>query len=98
MTTKQTPIGYFVDDNGNSRTTEKAPDGCHFAYKDKPTYREVWIVSDNSGEVMEEYVLWPSLEALSAAGVDVSCFDKLSKSSNVVDNADVQSRPRKMRT
>lgn len=66
-------LGYYVDEGtGRVCSTSMAPSGCHFEFKDKKGFREVWIVADQDGEVLQEAVFWPSLEALAAAGVDVS--------------------------
>lgn len=63
--------GYYVNVNGAVCCADVAPRGCHFSFHDKKAYREVWIVSDRDGEVIEEYVLWPSLTAMAAGGVDL---------------------------
>lgn len=66
-------LGYYVDEGtGRVCSTAMAPSGCHFEFKDKEGFREVWIVADQDGEVLQEAVFWLSLEALAAAGVDVS--------------------------
>lgn len=65
--------GFYVDEgSGKVKSTEQAPDGCHFEFHDKGSYVSVWIVADSDGEVLQENVLWPSLTALSEAGVDVT--------------------------
>ncbi len=65
--------GFYVDEgSGKVKSTEKAPDGCHFEFHDKGSYVAVWIVADSDGEVLQESVLWTSLTALSEAGVDVT--------------------------
>ena len=46
--------------------------GLSLEFKIRGGYQEAWIVSDTDFEVLQEVVLWPSLEALAAAGVDVS--------------------------
>ena len=51
-----------------------APAGYHFSFKDAATYREIWIIDAESGEVFEEYVWWPSLQAMADGGVDVSTY------------------------
>lgn len=52
--------------------TTTPPAGCHFEFHEKETHRQIWIVADSDGEVLQEVVFWPSLEALAAAGVDVT--------------------------
>ena len=60
--------GYYVDEwTGLVCSTSKAPSGCHFEFKVKEDYHEVWIVADKDGEVLQEAVFWESLEALVAA-------------------------------
>ena len=60
--------GYYVDEwTGLVCSTSKAPSGCHFEFKVKEGYHEVWIVADKDGEVLQEAVFWESLEALVAA-------------------------------
>ena len=60
--------GYYVDEwTGLVCSTSKAPFGCHFEFKDKRGFHEVWIVSNKDGEVLQEAVFWESLEALVAA-------------------------------
>ena len=60
--------GYYVDEwTGLVCSTSKAPSGCHFEFKVKEGYHEVWIVADKDGEVLQEAVFWDSLEALVAA-------------------------------
>ena len=59
--------GYYVDEwTGLVCSTSKAPSGCHFEFKVKEGYHEVWIVADKDGEVLQEAVFWESLEALVA--------------------------------
>lgn len=65
---------FFVDQDGVVCTTAVAPEGMHYEFEEKPTYRNVLLVVTATGEVDNEYVLWDSLEALSTAGVDVSRF------------------------
>lgn len=68
-----TMLGYYVDQgNGMVCSTAMAPSGCHFEFKDKEGFNEVWIVADRDGEVLQEMVFWPSLEELAAGGVDVT--------------------------
>ena len=60
--------GYYVDEwTGLVCSTSKAPFGCHFEFKVREGYHEVWIVSNKDGEVLQEAVFWESLEALVAA-------------------------------
>ena len=60
--------GYYVDEwTGLVCSTSKAPSGCHFEFKVREGYHEVWIVADKDGEVLQEAVFWESLEALVAA-------------------------------
>ena len=60
--------GYYVDEwTGLVCSTSKAPFGCHFEFKVREGYHEVWIVSNKDGEVLQEAVFWESLEALGAA-------------------------------
>lgn len=60
--------GYYVDQwTGLVCSTSKAPSGCHFEFKVREGYHEVWIVADKDGEVLQEVVFWESLEALVAA-------------------------------
>ena len=60
--------GYYVDEwAGLVCSTSKAPFGCHFEFKVREGYHEVWIVSNKDGEVLQEAVFWESLEALVAA-------------------------------
>ena len=60
--------GYYVDEwTGLVCSTSKAPSGCHFEFKVREGYHEVWIVSNKDGEVLQEAVFWESLEALVAA-------------------------------
>jgi len=66
--------GFFVDQDGVVCSTAVAPEGMHYEFEEKPTYRNVLLVVTATGEVHDEYVLWHSLEALSTAGVDVSGF------------------------
>lgn len=65
--------GFYVDANGKASCADVAPRGCHYSFHEKASHREVWIVTDSDGEVLEEYVLWPSLEALAGAGGNLSC-------------------------
>lgn len=59
---------YYVDPrSGEICSTQTPPDGCHFEFKQKETYREILLVADSDGEVIEEMVSWPSREALEAA-------------------------------
>ncbi len=68
-------MGYYVDEgSGKVCGTWMTPPGCHFEYHDKQNHREIWIVADEDGEVLQEAVLWPSIEAMAAAGIDVSGF------------------------
>lgn len=64
--------GYYVDVNGKACCADLAPNGCHFSFRDEKTYREIWIVKDEDGEVCEQYVLWPTIAAMVEAGVDVT--------------------------
>lgn len=66
--------GFYVDANGNVCSIATPPNGCQFQFEDKSTYQRVLIVVSHTGEVHDEYVLWPSLDAMSDAGVDVSKF------------------------
>ena len=60
--------GYYVDEGaGRVCSTATPPFGCHFEFKDKEGFREVWIVADQDGEVLLQAVFWDSLEALAAA-------------------------------
>ena len=64
--------GYYVDEgSGKVCSTDTPPAGCHFEFHEKASYVSVWIIAED-GEVLQENVLWPSLEALAAAGVDVT--------------------------
>ena len=69
--------GYYVDEwTGLVCSTAAAPSGCHFEFKDKRGFREVWIVADQSGEVLLQAVFWDSLEALAAAiHHETDCMD-----------------------
>ena len=69
--------GYYVDElTGLVCGTAAAPSGCHFEFKDKRGFREVWIVADQSGEVLLQAVFWDSLEALAAAiHHETDCMD-----------------------
>lgn len=68
-----TAHGYYVDGgSGKVCCTAIPPAGCHFEFHEKESFREIWIVADLDGEVLQEVVFWPSLEALAAAGVDVT--------------------------
>ena len=68
-------LGYYVEEaSGKVCSTAVPPYGCHFEFHEKPTYREIWVVADQDGEVLQEAVFWPSLEALAAAGVDISGY------------------------
>lgn len=64
--------GYFVDHDGHICCADVAPRGCHFSIVEKESHREIWIVKDTDGEVIDEYVLWSSLEDMSANGVDTT--------------------------
>jgi ABC-type arginine transport system ATPase subunit len=78
-TIKNPNTGFYCDESGKVQSTaEGAPEGFHFSFEEKSTYRQVLIVETQTGEVKDEYVLWPTLEALSEAGVDVSGFHKRS--------------------
>jgi hypothetical protein len=66
--------GYYVNQGGDVCSIATPPEGCHFLFESKETYQMVSIVISATCEVHDEYVLWPSLEAMSAAGVDVSAF------------------------
>lgn len=65
-------IGFFVDCNGNTKSNQIPIQGCHFEYQKKDGYEGISIVVSKTGEVVDEFVFWPSLEALAAAGVDVT--------------------------
>lgn len=66
-------LGYYVDEgSGEVCSTATPPAGCRFEFHEKPDFMSVWIVSDRDGEVLQENVFWPNLEALAAAGVDVT--------------------------
>ena len=66
-------LGYYVDEGtGMVHSTAMAPFGCHFEFKVKDGFNEVWIVADRDGEVLQEMVFWPSLEELANAGVEVT--------------------------
>lgn len=71
---EKNPIRYFSDEDGVTRDTTKAPEGCEFHFSKKPTHEEVWIVVSKTGEVIEEYVAWPSLEEIEQAGANVSTY------------------------
>ena len=61
-------------------STASAPSGCHFEFKDKKDFREVWIVADRDGEVLLQAVFWDSLEALAAAvRHETDCMDAASR-------------------
>ncbi len=61
------PFGYYVDANGVISSTAVPPRGCHFEFHLRMHYEEVWIVSDSTSEVIEEYVFWDSLAELKIA-------------------------------
>lgn len=63
--------GYYVDCDGRALCADVPPKGCHFHFVDEITHKGVWIVKDLDFEVLEQYVLWPSLEAISDFGVDI---------------------------
>lgn len=77
-------VGYYVDVNSVVCSTEVAPAGCHFEYEVHPTFNEVHIIVTATGEYDESYVLWPSLDALKEAGVDISNYAS-EKTSHVRD-------------
>lgn len=58
---------YFVDQSGEIQSTDNAPIGYHFQYIDKRMYSAVLVVDNKTYEVHDEYVLWDSLEELTAA-------------------------------
>jgi ABC-type arginine transport system ATPase subunit len=66
--------GFYVDQDGVVRSTVDVPAGMHFEFNEEPKFINAALVVTDTGMVHDEYVLWPSLEALSAAGVDVSVF------------------------
>lgn len=42
--------GYYVDEGaGRVCSTATPPFGCHFEFKDKEGFREVWIVANQDG-------------------------------------------------
>lgn len=61
--------GYYIDANGNLCCADVAPRDCYFEIKALETHKQVWIVADEDGKVIEEYVLWPSLDELLGAMV-----------------------------
>lgn len=61
--------GYFVDASGRICCADVAPRGTSFVFIEKARHKELWIVSDKDGEVIEEYVLHESLESMAAQGV-----------------------------
>lgn len=70
--------GYYVDEgSGKCCSTENAPLGCHFKLQDNGGYKTVAIIADCDGEVLQEPVFWPSLEAMSDAGIDVSMLSQV---------------------
>lgn len=66
----KTPVihGYYVDQDGVVRCADVAPRGYSFLFQDKTGYKLVAIVDDCDGEVLDEFVLWPSLQALADSG------------------------------
>ena len=66
-------FGYYVDNGtGKVHSTAMAPFCCHFEFKVKEGFNEVWIVADRDGEVLQEAVFWSSLEELAAAGAEAA--------------------------
>jgi hypothetical protein len=69
-----TSYGYYVDEgSGRICSTAEPPANCHFEFHSDAGFAEVWIVKE-SGEVHQENMLWPSLEAMREAGIDVGEF------------------------
>jgi len=58
---------YYVDFNGTINSTDTPPEGHHIEFLQQQCYEEVYVVSDQDGKVIEEAVLWDSLEELTKA-------------------------------
>lgn len=53
--------GYYVSESGRVCSTETAPIGCHFEIEVEGDYKKLLIIADSDGEVLQEFVFWPSL-------------------------------------
>ena len=55
---------YYINQAGNLCSTDNPPDGCHFECRGYSNFTSVLIVSDADGEVIDEHVLWDSIESI----------------------------------
>jgi len=58
---------WYIDESGTICTTSKEIKGCHFVFINHNDYNSIWIVISSTGEVIEEYQLWDTLESLQEA-------------------------------
>lgn len=64
--------GFYVDEgSGKVYSTADARPGFRFEFHNKGDHHEIWLIAED-GEVHQEAVLWPSLDAMSTVGIDVS--------------------------
>jgi hypothetical protein len=73
--------GFYVDDAGVICCADVPPRGCTFSFHKKRTagtpWLQLWIVSEETGEVAHEFQLWPTLAALKQGLADRSLPGKL---------------------
>ena len=55
---------YYINQAGNLCSTNNPPAGCHFERRRYSNFTSVLIVSDADGEVIDEYVLWDSIDSI----------------------------------
>lgn len=68
------PAGYFVDWDGNTRRTEAPGDGMHCRVEECELKGEPYLgvdVLDDGDFVIHEATFFPSLEALTHAGITI---------------------------
>ena len=56
--------GYYINQAGKLCSTDNPPAGCHFECSVHSNFTSVLIVSDVDGEVIDEHVLWNSIESI----------------------------------
>ena len=65
-------LGFYVDAEGITWSADIPPPGMKFEVHDKEGYQTLLLVKQSDCEVLAEYVLHPSVQALKNAGVDIT--------------------------
>jgi hypothetical protein len=64
-------LGFYVDNDGVTCSADVPAPGLRFELRQEDGYQMIWLVRESDDEVVNEYVLHPTIQALIDAGVDV---------------------------